>query len=343
MIRHELVRILRKFFSLKSHTHGNISNDGKISNTSGKIITTGENGELQASAYISKNQISDFPLTIQPATHTHNKSEITDFNHTHTISQISDFSHTHNKNQITDFNHNHGDISDDGKITSIDTGNVKKAVVTDNNNNVKTITKIPFANLNITQENITGLGIPSSDTNTTYTAGNGLTLTGTTFSVDEASATDIIHDTEDNPLPNTIPDLTPGTSVQISQSTLNQIFDEHSHLNQWEQIPVEKGELIVNTHLGLAEYKYKGTFNFTSAHTLLEFANTNVIPYEYGPAQRITQIIHDSTAGLTLGVLYYNGRIKVRSYSASQKVISIYFIYRYKKEDEIITDTVTVG
>ena len=334
MIRHELVRILRKFFSLKSHTHGNISNDGKISNTSGKIITTGENGELQASAYISKNQISDFPLTIQPATHTHNKSEITDFNHTHTISQISDFSHTHNKNQITDFNHNHGDISNDGKITSNDTGNVKKAVVTDNNNNVKTITKIPFANLNITKANITGLGIPSSDTNTTYTAGNGLTLTGTTFSVDEASATDIIHDTSDNPLPNIIPDLTPGTSVQISQSDLNSAFDGHTHLNQWTEISVPKGTLFVNTKLGLAEYLYDGSFAFPTANVDTQFHNTRIIPAEYTPVYRMIQVIHFATGGLTLGCLDPDGKIRGRSYSNSTKSVAIHFLYRYRKQGE---------
>ena len=38
-----------------------------------------------------------------PLSHTHTKSEITDFAHTHTKSQITDFAHTHTKSQITDF------------------------------------------------------------------------------------------------------------------------------------------------------------------------------------------------------------------------------------------------
>ena len=38
-----------------------------------------------------------------PSSHTHTKSQITDFAHTHTKSQITDFAHTHTKSQITDF------------------------------------------------------------------------------------------------------------------------------------------------------------------------------------------------------------------------------------------------
>ena len=49
-----------------------------------------------------------------PISHTHTKSEITDFTHTHTKSDITDFSHTHVKLDITDFAHTHtkSDITD---------------------------------------------------------------------------------------------------------------------------------------------------------------------------------------------------------------------------------------
>jgi len=49
-----------------------------------------------------------------PISHTHTKSEITDFTHTHTKSDITDFSHTHVKSDITDFAHTHtkSDITD---------------------------------------------------------------------------------------------------------------------------------------------------------------------------------------------------------------------------------------
>lgn len=42
-----------------------------------------------------------------PVSHTHTKSEITDFTHTHVKSDITDFSHTHTKSDITDFTHTH--------------------------------------------------------------------------------------------------------------------------------------------------------------------------------------------------------------------------------------------
>ena len=42
-----------------------------------------------------------------PVSHTHTKSEITDFTHTHVKSDITDFSHTHVKSDITDFAHTH--------------------------------------------------------------------------------------------------------------------------------------------------------------------------------------------------------------------------------------------
>lgn len=54
-----------------SHTHGNLTNDGKIGSASGKIITTGTSGALQASDSITKSLISDFPSSMTPTSHTH--------------------------------------------------------------------------------------------------------------------------------------------------------------------------------------------------------------------------------------------------------------------------------
>ena len=46
-----------------THTHGNITNDGKIGTATGKLITTGTNGVLQAVDSITKSKISDFAHT----------------------------------------------------------------------------------------------------------------------------------------------------------------------------------------------------------------------------------------------------------------------------------------
>ena len=58
-------------YASSSHTHGNVSNDGKIGTSSGKIITTGTGGALQASNSITKSLISDFPTSMTPTSHTH--------------------------------------------------------------------------------------------------------------------------------------------------------------------------------------------------------------------------------------------------------------------------------
>lgn len=42
-------------------------------------------------------------LGVAAASHTHTKSNITDFTHTHTKNEITDFNHSHNKSDITDF------------------------------------------------------------------------------------------------------------------------------------------------------------------------------------------------------------------------------------------------
>ena len=61
-----------------SHTHGNITNDGKIGSDSGKIITTGANGVLTASSSITKSLISDFPTSMTPTSHEHSSSDVKD-------------------------------------------------------------------------------------------------------------------------------------------------------------------------------------------------------------------------------------------------------------------------
>ena len=65
-------------YDLKQHSHGAVSSDGKIGTASGKIVTTGTGGALQASNSITKSQISDFPTTMTPSSHNHTVSDISD-------------------------------------------------------------------------------------------------------------------------------------------------------------------------------------------------------------------------------------------------------------------------
>ncbi|MDG1213114.1 MAG: tail fiber domain-containing protein [Flavobacteriaceae bacterium] len=51
------------------------------------------------------------------------------------------------------------------------------------NEDVSSSAAISFSKLNITKSDITGLGIPAEDTNTSYTAGSGLWLSGNEFSI----------------------------------------------------------------------------------------------------------------------------------------------------------------
>ena len=59
-------------------------------------------------------------------------------------------------------NHTHGSLANTGTLNS-DISSVNKIAVTDSSHALKTISKLPFDKVNITKENITNLGISSSD------------------------------------------------------------------------------------------------------------------------------------------------------------------------------------
>ena len=119
-------------YASSSHTHGNVSNDGKIGTASGKIVTTGTSGALQASDSITKSQISDFPSSMTPSSHSHgdisNDGKLgstsgkivttgtggkLQASETITKSLISDFPST-----MTPSSHSHGSINNAGAIGS---------------------------------------------------------------------------------------------------------------------------------------------------------------------------------------------------------------------------------
>ena len=63
-----------------------------------KLLTT-ELGKKAASTHThTKSQITDFPTSITPSAHTHTKSNITDF-----PTEMTPSAHTHTKSNITDF------------------------------------------------------------------------------------------------------------------------------------------------------------------------------------------------------------------------------------------------
>ena len=70
---------------------------------------------------------------------------------------------------------------------SISSANIIDGIIT--NADINFNAAIPFSKLNIAKSDIVGLGIPGSDQNTTYNAGSGLTLLGTTFSIDAGAIT----------------------------------------------------------------------------------------------------------------------------------------------------------
>ena len=62
-------------YDLKTHGHGSVSSDGKIGTASGKIVTTGSGGVLQASDSISKSMISDVSTVQVTITYTDDSTE----------------------------------------------------------------------------------------------------------------------------------------------------------------------------------------------------------------------------------------------------------------------------
>ncbi|MFI0430500.1 beta strand repeat-containing protein [Mariniflexile sp. HMF6888] len=80
-----------------------------------------------------------------------------------------------------------GDLSGTAALPSIANDAVTSAKIADGtivNADINASAAIAFSKLNISKSDIEGLGIPGEDTDTTYSAGTGLTLIGTTLSID---------------------------------------------------------------------------------------------------------------------------------------------------------------
>ena len=171
-----------------SHAHGNITGNGKIGSSSGKLIITGSNGVLTAVDTITKSKISDFPTSMTPTSHTHgaltNDGKIgstSGYIITTTTGGALQASSTITKSKISDFptsmtptSHTHGSVTNDGKIGSAS----GKIIVTGTDGVLQTadtITKSKISDFSHAHGNITGNGkIGSSSGKLIVTGDNGV-------------------------------------------------------------------------------------------------------------------------------------------------------------------------
>jgi hypothetical protein len=133
------------------------------------------------------------------------------------------------------------------------------------NSDISNSAAIPFSKLNIVKSDIVGLGIPGSDQNTTYAAGNGLTLSGTTFSI----GTGAINSTAI--ADGTISNLDINSSAAINYSKLNLVGSiVGSDISTSAAIPFSKLNITQSdiTNLGIASASDIQTYTAGSGLTL---------------------------------------------------------------------------
>ena len=150
--------VLDKFYAAKEHLHGNVTDDGKIEGASNKNVVTDANGKIT----------TENKPTIPSASSTTPSADTTNGS-IGSGTTWAKADHTHPKSTIySSSDHNH-----DGTYLKTGTGTVTSTNIANNtivNEDIASNANIAFAKLNITKNDITGLGIPASDTNTTYTA-----------------------------------------------------------------------------------------------------------------------------------------------------------------------------
>jgi len=184
-----------------SHVHGNLSADGKIGSSTGKIITTGTNGVLQAVDTITKSKISDFPTSMTPTSHTHGNisnagaigsasGKIIMTGTDGALTAVSSIP----RGMIANFpstmppsSHTHGNISNDGEIGSAS----GKIIVTGTNGALQTtdtITKSKISDFSHTHGNISNDGkIGSASGKIVMTGTDGVLQTADTITKSKIS------------------------------------------------------------------------------------------------------------------------------------------------------------
>ena len=172
-------------------TTNGVVTTGEFGNSAGTFVEGNDSRLSDARTPVththSKEEITDFPTSMTPSAHTHgaiqnggtlnsdttsaNKVVVTDgSNNIKTVSKLPLDNVTHQDiSGKAESNHTHGAVQNNGTLNN-DTDSVNKIVVTDNNNNIKTISKLP--NANITEQDITGK-VDKSDIQDNLTSTDG--------------------------------------------------------------------------------------------------------------------------------------------------------------------------
>ena len=326
------VTFIQVFYTLVKNTVTNIYYRQKYTGGNftawNKLATSTDlSGKANSSHNHTKSEITDFPTSMTPSSHVHgnitnagaigstaNLPIITTTSGKLTTGSFGTAANTFcqgNDSRLSDSrtptSHSHGSLANGGTLNS-DISSVNKVAVTDSSNNLKTISKVPFANLNITKDNITGLGIPASDTNTTYSAGTGLSLSSTTFNHSNSVAA-------------------------LTTSALKKIkYDAQGHITGTDT--VSASDLPSHTHTNLARTRAlapstntddadlntvtePGWYNYTLANAKTSIiANIPVedvaamveVKQQAGTASYLTQIVYTTPKNTTLSEIYYRKR-----------------------------------
>ena len=195
---------IESFLNEKSdsdHTHGNIENNGTLSNdtsTVNKVVVTDSSNVIK-----TINKLPSDSITHQDISGKINYTDIQDnLTSTSTNKPLSANQGKELKSLVdgkSSNTHNHGNINNDGTITTVTT-NVNKVMVTDSSDAIKTINKLP-AN-NVTHQDISGKinytdiqdNLTSTNTDKPLSANQGKELKG--FIDDKANSADVYTKTQ---------------------------------------------------------------------------------------------------------------------------------------------------
>ena len=165
-------------FALSTHNHGAMGNSGTINNTANEvnnILVTNNNHQIRTIDVLPWNKLSITKanitgLGVSEDTHTHSYGDLTgkpDFIEKSNTNGFVLNDGTIDTRNFALSNHTHGAIGNGGTI-NYDISDVNKVVVTTSLNQMRTISKLPFGNLNISKANITGLGIAEENHTHSY-------------------------------------------------------------------------------------------------------------------------------------------------------------------------------